>query len=221
MGDVTGLVAFDLDGTLIRHSTVSLHMARWLGNDDMPRLERLYAEGKITNAELAVADARFYRNKTRADACSQLSSIPVINGIPETTRSLRQRGFLSIIATITSRFAAELIQKRYDFDAASGCVLHEANGRFTGRVATHFDARDKANFVADFAHAHGIHPARVIAVGDSTSDLPLFESAGLSIALNASDDARRAADEVMDTDDLQDILPVIDSYLAKSPSPDT
>lgn len=217
MAHATGVVAFDLDGTLIRHSTVSLHMALWLGNDDMPRLERLYAEGKITNAEAAVADARFYRNRARADACAQLSSIPIINGVPEAARWLRQRGFLLIIATITSRFAAEFIQKRYGFDAASGCVLQENNGLFTGEVARHFDARDKANFVADFAQAQGVDQARVIAVGDSTSDLPMLEFAGLSIALNASENARLAADQVVDTDDLQDIIPIIDSYFTQSP----
>jgi hypothetical protein len=41
----------------------------------------------------------------------------------------------------------------------------------------------------------------------------MFEFAGLSIALNASENARLAAEQVVDTDDLQDIIPVIDSYL--------
>jgi phosphoserine phosphatase len=131
MVDAEGVVAFDLDETLIPHSTVCLHMAPWLGNDDMPRFERLYAEGKITNTELAVADARFYRNRARADACARLSSLPIINGVPETTRWLRQRGLLRIIATITSRFAAEFIQKRFGFDAAPAvcCTRPTASSR--------------------------------------------------------------------------------------------
>ncbi len=41
----------------------------------------------------------------------------------------------------------------------------------------------------------------------------MFEFAGLSIALNASDDAREVADAVLDTDSLLDIIPIIRSYL--------
>jgi len=212
MAEAGGVIAFDLDGTLIRESTVCLHMAPWTGHDDMPRLERAYAEGTMTNTEVAAADARFYKNRTREEATAHFSSITLIDGVPETLRWLRQQGFLPIIATITCRYAAEFLQAHYGFDAASGCVLEEIDGVFTGEMATPFDERDKADFVTEFARAHGVDPARVITVGDGHSDLPMFEFAGLSIALNAND-AREVADAVVDTDDLRDIIPVIESCL--------
>jgi hypothetical protein len=45
--------------------------------------------------------------------------------------------------------------------------------------------------------------------GDSRSDVPLFERAGMSIALNATPDARAAATHVLDTDNLCDVLALL------------
>jgi len=180
----------------------------------MEELEKLYAAGEMTNSEVAARHTRVYRGRTRADACAHFASITLIDGVPETLRWIRERGLLPVISTVTCRFAAEELQARYGFEASSGCELEEIGGIFTGEISSPFDAHDKAGFVADFAAARGLGPDSVIAVGDSQSDLPSFEIAGLSIALNPSDDARRAADEVVVTDDLRAIIPVLDSHLA-------
>jgi phosphoserine phosphatase len=39
--------------------------------------------------------------------------------------------------------------------------------------------------------------------------VPLFRRTGMSIALNATADARAAADHVLDTEDLRDVLPLL------------
>jgi phosphoserine phosphatase len=49
----------------------------------------------------------------------------------------------------------------------------------------------------------------VAAVGDSRSDVPLFERVGMSIALNATPDARAAATHALDTEDLRDVLALL------------
>lgn len=46
-------------------------------------------------------------------------------------------------------------------------------------------------------------------IGDSRSDVPLFHEVGLSIALNATPDAQAAATHRLDTDDLRDLLPLL------------
>lgn len=53
-------------------------------------------------------------------------------------------------------------------------------------------------FVADFCRRRGIEVKEVVAIGDSRSDLPLFATAGFSIALNATSDARAAANTSVD-----------------------
>lgn len=222
MKDRQGLVAFDLDGTLVPNTTVCIHLAPWVGHDELADLERLYAEGAITNAEVAERDATFYANRLRRDVWAELERLPLINGLTETMEWMRERGVLPVIATVTWRFAAEFVQQRHGFAAASGCEMDETeDGVLLGTVSRHFEAEDKVTFVREYARSVGLGMGEVVAVGDSTSDIPLFRETGLAIALNASRNARAAADVQLDTDDLRDLIPVIDRYYSSLQHPPT
>jgi phosphoserine phosphatase len=59
-----------------------------------------------------------------------------------------------------------------------------------------------------------VDPSRCAAIGDSRSDLPLFELVGFSVALNASPDARARASTSLDSSSLVDVLPLIQSWVA-------
>ena len=77
MTSPAGIVAFDLDGTLVPNTTVCLHLAPWVGHHGMAELERLYAQGQITNAEGAERDATFYKNRRRHDVMRQLEQLEI------------------------------------------------------------------------------------------------------------------------------------------------
>jgi phosphoserine phosphatase len=69
-------------------------------------------------------------------------------------------------------------------------------------------------------HAHEISNSVVAdtsAVGDSRSDVPLFREVGLSIALNATPDAQATAIHRLDTDDLRDLLPLLQPAPTRKP----
>lgn len=213
MNGAAGIVAFDLDGTLVPNTTVSMHLAPWLGHDDMGDLEGLYAQGKITNVEIAERDATFYKDRRRDDVWRQLERLELIDGLTDTITWLKNHSLMPVVATVASKVAAEFICERYGFAAASGCELGEtADGVLLGTVARHFKPEDKVAFVADIAKDLGLGFEHVAAIGDSTSDIPLFHEAGLSIALNASSHARQAADVYIDTQNLRDVIPPIDDY---------
>jgi phosphoserine phosphatase len=76
--------------------------------------------------------------------------------------------------------------------------LNQSSGAFTGRIARHFAPDDKVAFVAEHCRRTGIAMEQVVAIGDSRSDLPLFEAVGFSVALNATSDARAAATVAVD-----------------------
>lgn len=76
-------------------------------------------------------------------------------------------------------------------------------------MTRYFDEHDKLRFVEDWCAQNGFSMSQVAAVGDSRSDVPLFSRVGLSIALNATPDARMAATHVLDTDDLCDVLTLL------------
>jgi phosphoserine phosphatase len=205
------LACFDLDGTLVRGTSVSRHLADRFGRGEgMAELERRYAAGEISNSVVAEEQARDFRGMPLPRVVGKLDDIACIEGIDATLAALRERGIESLLGTVTWSFAAEEFRRRHGFLAVSGTEIDlDPDGLPTGGVKRHFDEWDKLKFVAAYCEANGIDLAECVAVGDSRSDVPLFEAVGLSIALNATPDAREAASVAIDTEDLTDILGLI------------
>jgi phosphoserine phosphatase len=205
------LACFDLDGTLVRGTTVSQHLADRFGqSEQMAELERRYATGKISNSVVAEEQARNYRGIPLPQVVEKLSDIVCIDGIDATLAVLREREIVSLLGTVTWTFAAEEFGRRHGFAAVSGTEIDlDLDGVPTGGVKRHFDEWDKLEFVTSYCEANGIDLAECIAVGDSRSDVPLFEAVGFSIALNATSQAREAASVALDTESLTDILDLI------------
>ena len=203
------LVFFDLDGTLLR-GTVSLLTADWLGRRGaLDDLERRYREGAVSSAVVAETSAAWFAGRTTAEVGEVLERAPWISGIAETVDALRAAGAEVALATVTWRFAAELVAERFGFAACCGTEMAMDDGRLAGVVSRHFEASDKAAFVAEVCAARGVSTADAAVVGDSRNDLAAFEAAGFSIALNADAAAREAATVALDTDDLRDVLPLL------------
>lgn len=175
----------------------------------MAELERRYAAGEISNAIVAEEQARSYCGIRLTDIVAKLSTIPCIDGIDPVLLNLRERGIESILGTVTWSFAAEEFRRRHGFAAVSGTEAELSNGVPTGAVKRHFDEWDKLAFVRSHCEAKGIEISECIAVGDSRSDVPLFQAAGFSVALNATAQAREAASVALDTEDLTEVLDVI------------
>jgi phosphoserine phosphatase len=205
------LACFDLDGTLVRGTSVSRHLADRLGQGEaMDELERSYAAGEISNAVVAEEQARAFRGIPLPRIVGELDGIACIEGIDATLSALRGWGIESVLGTVTWTFAAEEFGRRHGFLAFSGTEVElDADGVPTGGVGRNFDEWDKRDFVAAYCAANGIDLTECIAVGDSRSDVPLFGAVGFSIALNATPQAREAASVAIDTEDLTDILGLI------------
>lgn len=204
------VVVFDLDGTLLRRTTVSLLLAEHFGHaETINELERAFAAGEISNRAIADASAACCAGRTTSEIRPVLAAASWIDGIDETLRTLAQTGTQVLLATITWILAAELLQERHGFVAASGTELQITDGVVAGSVSRYFDEHDKLQFVEEWCAERSIALADVAAVGDSRSDLPLFRRAGRSVALNATPEARRTATFAIDTEDLRDVLPLL------------
>jgi phosphoserine phosphatase len=200
------VVVFDLDGTLLRGTSVSLMLAEWLGRTrEIAELERAFHAHEISNSVVADISAGWFAGQHTADVWRVLTEGPWITGMAETFQTLTASGASILLGTITWRFAAEMLRKPHGFAAISGTEMQAADGVLSGAVSRYFDEHDKARFVEDWCTSNGHSMSQVAAVGDSRSDVPLFERVGMSIALNATPDARAAATHVLDTDNLCDV----------------
>ncbi len=209
------VVAFDLDGTLLRGTSVSMMLAEWLGRTaEIAELERAFHAHEISNSVVADISAGWFAGQHIDDVWRVLAKGPWIAGMAETLQTLTTSGTSILLGTITWSFAAEMLRKPYGFAAVSGTEMQAADGVLSGTVNRYFDEHDKARFVEEWCAQSGYLISQVAAVGDSRSDIPLFRRVGLSIALNATPDAQKAATHVLDTDDLHDVL-----MLLQSPAP--
>ena len=211
------VVVFDLDGTLLRGTSVSLMLAEWLGRTtEMAELERAFHVHEISNSIVADISAGWFAGQRTVDVWRVLAEGPWIAGMAETFQTLTASGASILLGTITWSFAAEMLQELYGFAAVSGTEMQAPGGVLSGTVNRYFDEHDKARFVEEWCVQGGYSMSQVAAVGDSRSDIPLFRRAGLSIALNATADAQEAATHVLDTDDLRDVLGLLGSPAAIS-----
>jgi phosphoserine phosphatase len=201
------VVAFDLDGTLLRGTTVSLLLARWLGQaEEIAELERAFHAHEISNSVVADTSAGWLAGQHTTDIHAVLAGGTWIDGMSDTLRALAAAGVKLLLGTITWKFAAEMLQERYGFAAVSGTEMHVSGGVLSGTVTRYFDEHDKVRFVEEWCARNGYSMSQVAAIGDSRSDVPLFGRVGMSIALNATPDARSAATHVLDTCNLRDVL---------------
>ncbi len=212
------VVVFDLDGTLLRGTTVSLYLAERMGREaEIAELERRFLAHEISNQVVADISAGWFAGRTRAEVWTELERAPWIGGMSDCLAAIAQTGSQLLLATITWSFAGELLKARHPFAAASGTEMSEQAGVLTGHVARHFDEHDKLRFVEDWCGRRGVEMSEVAAVGDSRSDVPLFRRVGLAIALNATEDARAAAHITIETDDLRDVLPLLQQAEHRAP----
>jgi phosphoserine phosphatase len=204
------VVVFDLDGTLLRGTTVSLLLAEWLGQSPaVAELERAFRAGEISNRVVADTQAAWLGGRTTTEVANVLTAGPWIDGMAQTLNALCDAGVHVLLGTITWSFAAEILRRQYGFSAVSGTEMLEVNGVLAGSVSRYFDEHDKLRFVESWCAERGYAIADVAAIGDSRSDVPLFRRAGLSIALNATTDARAVATHHLDTDDLRNVLALL------------
>ncbi|GLY75749.1 HAD family hydrolase [Actinoallomurus iriomotensis] len=205
-----GVVFVDIDGTLVPAPGSAVHVARYLGTEEeMAKAEAAYAAGQLTNPEIAAVDALAWADRTEREIDDWLTQLPLVDGIAETVQWCRAHRLLPVLATLAWQPIGKHLRKRFGFAAYCGPELEILNGAFTGRVRTTFDEFDKRDFALRYAKNLGFGPSQCAAIGDSRSDLPLFDEVGLSVAFNADQQARDRASTTVDGGDLRAVTPLL------------
>jgi HAD superfamily phosphoserine phosphatase-like hydrolase len=167
-----GLVAFDLDGTLLRGPTVCELLAAPLGRlAEMRRFEALSSEREIAAAREEMA--RWYEGRTPAELCAALEAATWAPGAREGVALLQASGVEVAIASITWSFAVEWVAERLGVARTLGTRLEP------GGAVGHVWPRDKAAWLERVLRELEVPAARAAAVGDSGSDAELLATAEL------------------------------------------
>ena len=171
---VIRLVAFDLDGTLLRGRTVCELLARPLGC--LERMRELEA-GACTIEAARTEMAGWYLESgcSIEQLTTHLADAEIAPGADEGCAMLHEAGAEIVIASVTWSFAVEYFARRFGASCWLGTSLTP------GGEIGHVFADDKARWLGRLRVERGLARAEVAAVGDSANDLPMLRSAGVAI----------------------------------------
>ncbi len=206
-------VCFDLDDTLIRE--INSVMFLCLLNDKAEQyweLEKLEQQG-LNWIESDHRKARLIKGLPERVLCEQFGAmIQPLRHIEATIRRLKTHHIPSVIITAGPKQVAGIAREKWGFDYSYGSDFQTENGIFTGDITHHIGDCGKIDCVEDYCRKYDLSRHDCLAVGDGSTDIPMFEYCGKSIALNASDSVAQKATCAIQTDDLLDILPLILQY---------
>jgi phosphoserine phosphatase len=168
------LVAFDLDGTLLRHHTVCEVLANHLGTSErMQQFGQLHHPEDIRQATEEMV--QWYRDQPLARLCSFLQRAHLAPGVREGIALLRQHDIHIALVSMTWEFAVAWFAQEWGIQHFVGTRLSEA-----GEI-TYVWPEDKARWLTQLAHHLQLDLKQVAAVGDSSGDLPMLHLAGYPI----------------------------------------
>jgi HAD superfamily phosphoserine phosphatase-like hydrolase len=162
------LVAFDLDGTLVRGPTICESLAEPLGK--LSRMREFEQLRDLTQIRAARQEMLGWYGDAPQALYDKLS-LELAPGAAEAFDMLAQRGVQTAIVSITWGFAVERLACRLGADAWVGTGAH------SGEIQ-HFWPDDKPLWLARHADALGITMSQVAAIGDSYGDVPMLAAVG-------------------------------------------
>ena len=210
------VIAFDLDGTLLRGLEFSWkEVWRHLGYPDDVRRDgmRRYLSGKMPYKEWCDWACQQYRAKglRQSDFKAITAAIAVTQKLNETLTILRNDGFVLAIISggIDTFLEATIPDARSLFHYI--CInqfIYDADGLIQRIEATPFDFEGKSSALELICKEHGVTLAHSVFVGEGFNDSDAARVAGLSIAYppRAQEIVQASRVELPD-DDLSRIIP--------------
>jgi phosphoserine phosphatase len=165
------LVAFDVDGTLLRGETICECLGRGIGKiEEMKTFEFLTSQTQIFQARRTMLGWFMPYGRTALLKC--LKSARLAPGTRAGIARLRACGMRTALVSISWRFAVDWLAADLGADYAIGTDWLEA-----GEVVD-FWPNDKVTWLAALLQELHLSPQALVAIGDSAGDIPMLKFAG-------------------------------------------
>lgn len=205
------LVCFDLDDTLIREIHSVMLPCILNGKEK----EHSFIQEQEEKGAIDYISADYLRAELLSGlkeckiAESFLQIVKPLKNIKSVIEALHEQNIKCIVITVGPKQVAKVVYNIWGFDGYYGSDYEVVEGVFTGKILYYIAAEQKILFLQDFCKNNNIKPEECIAVGDGSTDIPIFQYCGKSIAINSSPKVKKSAMYSVDTDDLADILKYI------------
>ena len=185
------LVVFDMDGTIIepRSSWAMIH--DYFGTDNTEMLQ-MYIDHKISDMEFVKADIKLWNSKSDVPVNEEyinsiLDKAKPRKGAEELITSLHEANIKTVILSGGIQYLADKWAKEWNMAGAfANDLIDDADGNLTANINA--SGHNKGPLMEKIIKDFDLTGNEVAAVGDTMVDLPMFEIAGLSIAVNTDDE---------------------------------
>ncbi len=211
-----GLIAFDMDSTLINIECVDEIAAAAGRKDEVAAITEAAMRGEITDYKESLRRRVALLKGVPEAAMQQVydQRLQLNPGAAELVAACKKAGLKTLLVSGGFTFFTDRIRDRLGIDQTRSNVLEVQGGKLTGRMVDQdwgdiCDGEEKRRMLRTTCARHGLSPKQAIAVGDGANDLPMMGEAGLSVAYHAKPKVREQAMVAINSGGLDRLLELV------------
>jgi HAD superfamily phosphoserine phosphatase-like hydrolase len=210
--EIIKLICFDLDETLIIHSSwKKLHTALGISEDDDRRMFKEYKDGSISYSEWNNKVLQYYlkhKDATRAGVTSILSNYTYREGTKEIINYLKNKGYEIVLISGSIDILVNIISKDLGIKwaKAANTFMFDEEDRLVSIHDNGDDVDAKVRHLESFCEMLNIKISECAAIGDGPNDLKLFKETGHGITFTGTRVEKEAWKIIDSFDDLKRIF---------------
>jgi phosphoserine phosphatase len=208
-----GLVAFDMDSTLINIECVDEIAAAAGKKAQVAAITEAAMRGEIADYKESLRQRVALLRGVAAQHLQDVYDrrLQLNPGAGELVAACRAAGLKTLLVSGGFTFFTDRVRDRLGIDFTRSNVLEIADGELTGRVVDQpwgdiCDGEEKRRMLLQTCERLGIAPTGAIAIGDGANDLPMLALADISIAYRAKPIVRAQATHAIDHCGLDAVL---------------
>tara|TARA_B110000263_G_scaffold93158_1_gene81462 strand:- start:2918 stop:3562 length:645 start_codon:yes stop_codon:yes gene_type:complete len=184
------LVVFDMDGTLLQPRSSWAQIHDHFGTDNTEML-RLYIDHKITDEEFVKADIKLWNSNSKKTVNEEyinsiMDKIKPLKGAEILIKELHKQNIKTVILSGGIQYLADRWMNKWNMDyALANELIDDDKGNLTAIINS--SGHNKGPMMDKIIKKYNYKKNQVAAVGDTIVDIPMFDRAGLAIAVNTDD----------------------------------
>ena len=198
----------DMDSTIIENECID-ELADAIGvGDVVSDITERAMRGELEFESALIERVALLEGLSEADLQKVYDDrIRLTPGAAEMVSALTDQGVTCVLVSGGFTFFTSRVAEAAGFVANHANELEVKDGRLTGRVVMPILGADaKLATMHDYVSKLGIGMDEVMAIGDGANDIPMISAAGMGVAFCPKPVTAEAADHVINTRDLREVL---------------